>query len=105
MGNQEVPEPEKRRFYSSPVYAAAYKQELNPSSQSFFFRYSVIEASTVKYGSTSAQGSMEYTDMNTDSRRSDLPAKTDLTMEDHDTYLKCMEKLSKSSETQHLAKK
>ncbi|HOW15986.1 hypothetical protein [Methanosarcina sp.] len=103
MRLQKVPEPEKRRFYSSTVYTAAYKQELNPSSQSFLFRYSIIEASPVK-GSTSAYGSIEYTDINTDSRCSDLPAKTDLTMEDHDTYLKYMEKLSESSEIQHLAK-
>lgn len=105
MGHQEVHEPEKRRFYSSPVYTAAYKQELKSSSQSFLFSYSVIEASTMKYGSSSAQGSIEYTDINTDSRYSDLPAKTDLTMEDHDTYLKCAVNLSESSEIQHLAKK
>lgn len=105
MRLQKVPEPEKRRLCSSPVYTAACKHERPPSSQSFLFRYSIIEASPVKYGLTSAQGSIEYTDINTDSRCSDLPAKTDLTMEDHDTYLKCTINLSESSEIQHLAKK
>ncbi len=105
MRNQKVPEPERRRYYSSPAYPAAYKQGLNYSSQSFLFRYSVIEASTAKYESTYVQGSIEYTDINMDSRYSDLLAEANITMESPDTYLECTVNFSELSDIQTSVKK
>lgn len=98
MRNQKVPEPEKRRYYSSPIHPAIHKQGLNYSSQSFLFRYSVIEASSVKYESASSKGPIEYTGINMNSRHSDLLAEANLTMEAPDTYLEYMINLSESSE-------
>ncbi|WP_048136829.1 hypothetical protein [Methanosarcina horonobensis] len=105
MRHQKVPEPEGRRSYSSPVHPAAYKQGLNHSSQNFLFRYSVIEAGPLKYGSNSTQRSIEYTDTSKDSRYSDLLAEADLTMSNPDIYLECTGKLSESSDIQHSVEK
>ena len=105
MRYQKVPEPEEKRFYSSPVHPAIYKLGLDNSSQKFLFRYSVIETSPVNYESGSSSGSTEYTDIYTDSRCSDLPAEVDLTMEDPDTYLECSGRNSESPDTQQPVKK
>ncbi|WP_440946709.1 hypothetical protein ACSAZL_22210 [Methanosarcina sp. T3] len=104
MRHQKVPEAEKKMFYSSPVHPEIYKLELSHSSQRFLFCYSVIETSPVSYKSGLASGSIEYTDIYTDSRYSDLPAEVDLTMKNPDTYLKCTGQLSESSDIKHTFK-
>jgi len=104
MRPQKVPEPEKKRFYSSPLHPATYKLELNHSSQKFIFRYSVIETSPQKYESGLAPGSRGYTDRYTDSGCSDLPTEVDLTMEDPETYLECTGRRSESSDIQQSIK-
>jgi hypothetical protein len=105
MRYQKVPEPEEKRFYSSPVHPAIYKLGLNNSSQKFLFRDSVIETSPANYEPGLEPGSIEYTDTYTDSRCSYLPAEVDLTMEDPDAYLECTGRLSESSDTQSQLRK
>jgi hypothetical protein len=105
MRYQKIPEPEEKSFYSSPVHPAIYKPEINHSSQRFLFRYSVIETYPVNYEPGLTPGSIEYTDIRTDSRFSDLPVEVDLTMENPDTYLECTGRLSESSDTQQSVKK
>jgi len=105
MRYQKLPEPEEKRFYSSPVHPATCKLGTNHSSQRFLFRYSVIETSPVRYEPGLTPESIEYTDIRTDSGCSDLLAEVDLTMEDPDTYLKCTGRLSESSDTQQPVKK
>ncbi|WP_148706041.1 hypothetical protein [Methanosarcina siciliae] len=122
MRHQKVSEAEEKTFYSSPVHPITYKLRTNHSSQRFLFHYSVIETGTVRYGPGLTPGSIEYTEMHTDSRSYDLIteehtdmltnsgyydllAEADLTMEDPDTYLECAGRLSESSDTQQSVKK
>ncbi len=105
MRYQKLPEPEEKRFYSSPVHPVTYKPGTNHSSQRFLFRYSVIETSPMSYEPGLTPRSIEYTEIHTDSGCSDLLAEVDLTMEDPDTYLECTGRLSDSSDTQQPVKK
>lgn len=102
---RKLSEPEGKTYYSSPVHPAIYRLGLNHSSPSFLFRYSIIEASPVNYEPTFTPVSIEYTDINIDSRCSDLSADVDITMKDPDTYLECTGRFSKSSDIQQSVKK
>jgi len=97
MRNRKLPETAKKRFNSSPVHPEICKLRLNHSSQRVLFSYSIIETTPVNYMPDLIPKSIKYTGIITDSGCSDLSVE-DLTMKDPDAYLRCMWRLSETSE-------
>ncbi|MCQ1536986.1 hypothetical protein FTO70_15170 [Methanosarcina sp. KYL-1] len=102
MKYQRKPEPGEKQNYSSPARGPmAYKPGLSHSSQSPFFRYSVIETGPLTYELDSNPLCATYTIP----AHSGLPAETDLSMGNPDTYLRSIGKYSESSGILHSGKK